>query len=439
MTDLFRTTLRGPSTLKPHDAVRAPTLKDLTLPAEVSNHQDRHLLNVRLPEENAQFRVTDKLRPRVEFWKSIFTEYGEDDLVFHNRRYPWIVYSVRKVPAGAFESRTALDKARADTALEERKVIRERLGRLLHGEIISDADALLLRQFEALPGNLRTNLQFAAASTKTVDNIRFQVGHRERLNEAVTRAADYIPEMERIFASAGLPRELTRIPVFESGFQFEITSSASAVGPWQFLRGTAKQNAKLIVTGQIDERLDPLASTTGAARFLGQLREFFEPRLARLQTSSAGPDSDQWANDVWGFVTTGWNSGPGRVLSGMNALRSGDVAEVLERMDTKSFGFASRNFYAELLALIELEREGKVVFHATRQNAVPASDYSTVRPIALSKVLALSNLSFEEFQSLNPDVRSPKALLPAGYSFRLPSLREMSSLTSGGGVVKRAH
>ena len=46
--------------------------------------------------------------------------------------------------------------------------------------------------------------------------------------------------VHEIFAKYDIPRDLKYISMIESGFQFEIKSSAGAVGLWQFMPSTAR-------------------------------------------------------------------------------------------------------------------------------------------------------------------------------------------------------
>jgi hypothetical protein len=81
------------------------------------------------------------------------------------------------------------------------------------------------------------------------------------------RANRYFPIIEPILKQNAIPDDFKYLAVIESNMDPRAVSPARAVGLWQFMEGTAKDN-KLIITPTVDERYNVQRSTEAACRYL---------------------------------------------------------------------------------------------------------------------------------------------------------------------------
>ncbi len=128
---------------------------------------------------------------------------------------------------------------------------------------------------------------------------------RERITDRLERGTRYEPMIRASLRAGGLPEDLYYLALVESGFDPNAYSRAAAVGMWQFMTSTAR-GMGMRVDGWVDERRDPVKSTTAAVRFIRGLRDQF----GSLYLAAAA-----------------YNGGPGRVARGI-ARYADDVNSV---------------------------------------------------------------------------------------------------------------
>ena len=93
---------------------------------------------------------------------------------------------------------------------------------------------------------------------------------------AIASAGDsrYEPMIRAKMKAGGVPEGMYYLALVESGFDNNAYSRAAAVGMWQFMTSTAK-GMGMRVDWWVDERRDPVKSTSAAVRFIKGLRDQF--------------------------------------------------------------------------------------------------------------------------------------------------------------------
>lgn len=111
-------------------------------------------------------------------------------------------------------------------------------------------------------------LQLSSSVRKTlkteVDNIR---RNPKYFQLKVDRANLYFPIIEKVFREENFPEDFKYLALQESNLISDAVSSSKAVGYWQFKKESA-QEVGLRVDYQVDERMNIVASTRGAAKYL---------------------------------------------------------------------------------------------------------------------------------------------------------------------------
>src|SRR5574341_1033488 len=108
-------------------------------------------------------------------------------------------------------------------------------------ETLADGKNLYLTSDEERVWAMFKGKQHALAFRAAANNIRFQGGMRGRFAQGLVRSWAYMPEMQRIFANAGLPAELTLLPHIESSFENRALSKVGAAGIWQIMPATGRR------------------------------------------------------------------------------------------------------------------------------------------------------------------------------------------------------
>ncbi|MFQ5708990.1 MAG: LysM peptidoglycan-binding domain-containing protein [bacterium] len=343
------------------------------------------------------FPLPQVLKPNVEFWMDIYSKYSEREIVIHDAEDLGIVYEVVQLDSlfKGIQVSERLQWKRIERIKRDYQALLARLSR--KRDLRLDALTGKEKYIASLFGENLNRARLRRASR----NVRAQNGLKERFREGLERSGLYISQMREIFTALGLPEELLALPHVESSFNYKAYSKFGAAGVWQFTRSTGRLYLK--INYQIDERLDPIRATEAAAMLLKHNYEEL---------------------GSWPLAINAYNHG----LHGMKRARKRyghDIGKIVKYYNSRSFGFASRNFYSEFLAALRISTNYKKYFGEVEFQK-PGVYLVLETPDYISVQTLLDNLdvSIEEFARFNPALRTPvlrsKRRIPKNTKIRIP-------------------
>ena len=119
----------------------------------------------------------------------------------------------------------------------------------------------------------------------------------------------YLPLFHEKLSIEKLPVELKYLPVVESNLNPTATSKVGATGLWQLMFYTAVENG-LVMNSYVDERMDPVKSTTAAVRYLKKLYDIHKEWNLAVASYNAGPRTISKAIQRSGGYQNYWNIRP---------------------------------------------------------------------------------------------------------------------------------
>jgi membrane-bound lytic murein transglycosylase D len=220
---------------------------------------------------------------------------------------------------------------------------------------------------------------------------------REFFIASYRRSGRYRPYILQELRKAGLPEDLSWIPLIESGFKTRALSRARALGLWQFISSTGYKFG-LTRSQYIDERLDPFAATHAAIAYLKELHSIFGD---------------------WTTVMAGYNCGEYRVL---RTIRTQNVNYLdnfwdLYRMLPRETARYVPKFMAALHIINNLEKYGMSGIEVD-----PPVQFETVtveKQMYLKDVAKAMEIEKEVLTDLNPELRY-KLTPDEAYELKVP-------------------
>jgi membrane-bound lytic murein transglycosylase D len=225
----------------------------------------------------------------------------------------------------------------------------------------------------------------------------FQGPERTFFLESYVRSGLYRPMILEELKRAGLPEQISWLPLVESGFKVRALSRARALGLWQFISSTGYRYG-LERSWWIDERMDPVKSTVGAIGYLTDLHNLFGDWLTAL---------------------AGYNCGERNVLRGISSQREGyfdQFWDIYTRLPRET-----RRYVPRFLAVLQII-EDPSAYGFDLPEPLPPLEWETLeieRSAELTSLDKVLGLEAGTLAALNPELRR-KATPTEPYEVKVP-------------------
>jgi membrane-bound lytic murein transglycosylase D len=283
-------------------------------------------------------------------------------------------------------------------------------------KVNADEDPVILQQKEDLRITISRRIVEVYASRFTVANgdhkeiprltnnvyvekelALFKGRERDFFLASYRRSGRYRPFIMEALQEAGLPEDLSWLPLIESGFKTNAYSKARALGMWQFIKSTGYKFG-LKRTQYIDERMDPEKSTLAAIAYLEELHSIFGD---------------------WMTALAGYNCGEGRVLNRIKSQRIeylDDFWDFYETLPRETARYVPR-FLAVLSILDDPEAHGFTLPEV--DEPIETEKVDIHKQVQLETVARRLDIDYVLLRDLNPELR--QQLTPSDpYSLKVP-------------------
>lgn len=381
----------------------APSTNNKIIELKNQNFDKNLVLNDYENKISDEFKVPAELRERVSFWFDIYTKYSAQEEVIHHADYPWIVFRVVDLrPILEADGNRWVKHHKAvkfsKTQRQEVRNILTQLSKKKSFTKLSPAEQEIYEELLKIPGKNRQKIIRHA-----LNSIRTQVGQKDFIEKGIDASSLYLPELEKVFADKKLPLELTRLPFVESSFNVNAVSKVGASGVWQVMPYIGKK-LDLVMNNAIDERNSPVKAAESAAFILKQNRQILKN---------------------WPLALTAYNHGAGSLNTAVKKTGSRDLKFLIRNYNSKSFGFASQNFFTSFLAILHAEKYKHLIYDTiTPQSPITFRELKLTKSMKLKKVIELTGMDAEEFKKYNLDIKKDaykkNMLIPKGYVVHIP-------------------
>jgi membrane-bound lytic murein transglycosylase D len=233
----------------------------------------------------------------------------------------------------------------------------------------------------------------------------FQTDGKKWFTKWLERSSAYLPVMKSVLRERGMPQDLAYVAMIESGFSAHATSTAAAVGYWQFIESTANRYG-LKTNWWLDERRDFAKSTLAASKYLADLYRIFRS---------------------WYLTASAYNMGEGRLQRLVKKYNTNNYWILAKKPD---FPRETSDYIPKLIAAMLIAKAPRLYgIHINQPKEPYMFDYFHVPGgTDLMSLAEAIGTSTDALQTLNPElikgfvppyVKSHRIRIPKGYSLRV--------------------
>ncbi len=199
----------------------------------------------------------------------------------------------------------------------------------------------------------------------------------------------YIPIFEQALEAEGMPLELKYLPIIESSLNPRAVSRAGATGLWQFMLATGKQYG-LEVNSLVDERMDPIKSSTAAARYLHDLHNIFGDWALSIAAYNCGPENVNKAIARYNATV------------GPDSERTADYWAIYPYLPEETRGYVP-NFIGANYVMNYYCEHGITPASCTLPE--PTDTIELARDVHFEQIAAVLNIDVKDIERMNPQYR----------------------------------
>jgi len=211
----------------------------------------------------------------------------------------------------------------------------------------------------------------------------FKGKNRKFFLDSYHRSGRYRPFIVKALKEAGLPTDLSWIPLIESGFKLRALSRARALGLWQFIASTGYKFG-LERDKWVDDRMDPEKSTTAAIAYLKELHQIFGDWTTAIAAYNCGE---------WGVL---------RCIRTQKINYLDNFWDLYKKLPSET-AFYVPKFLAVLHILNDPEAHGFTLGDV--ENEIEVDKITINKQVSLKTVSNKLKISYKELWDINPSLR----------------------------------